>query len=152
MARGWRLDSQCTHECATYTRATFPARSPQGRLESPIVADAPPRVELLPEGTPDGDGSFHTENMHVTERFTRKGNTIEYQLSVEDPSVMARPFVARPRTLVLGRAGTHATEDYPCRNTQSTTPFISFIFISFLFFSFHFISFLFIFFHYITYQ
>ncbi len=66
----------------------------------------------------DGDGSFHTENMHVVERFTRKGNTIEYQLTVEDPAVMAKPFVARPRTLMLGAAGSHAVEDYPCREME----------------------------------
>ena len=56
----------------------------------------------------DGDGSFHTENLHVVERFTRKGNTLEYQVTAEDPAVMAKPFVARPRTLMLGSAGAHA--------------------------------------------
>jgi len=66
----------------------------------------------------DGDGSFHTENMHVVERFTRKGNTLEYQLTVEDPAVMAKPFVARPKVLMLAPAGKHAREDYPCREME----------------------------------
>jgi hypothetical protein len=66
----------------------------------------------------DGDGSFHTENMHVVERFTRKGNTLEYQFTVEDPAVMAKPFVARPRMLMLAQAGKHASEDYPCREME----------------------------------
>jgi len=66
----------------------------------------------------DGDGSFHTENMHVVERFTRKGNTLEYQLTVEDPAVMAKPFMARPKTLMLAPAGQHASEDYPCREME----------------------------------
>lgn len=66
----------------------------------------------------DGDGSFHTENLHVVERFTRKGNTLEYQVTAEDPAVMAKPFVARPRTLMLGSAGAHAMEDYPCREME----------------------------------
>jgi hypothetical protein len=66
----------------------------------------------------DGDGSFHTENMHVVERFTRKGNTLEYQLTVEDPAVIAKPFVARSRTLMLAPAGKHASEDYPCREME----------------------------------
>ena len=66
----------------------------------------------------DGDGSFHTENMHVVERFTRKGNTLEYQLTVEDPAVMAKPFVARPQMLMLAQAGKHASEDYPCREME----------------------------------
>jgi hypothetical protein len=63
----------------------------------------------------DGDGSFHTAAMHVVERLTRKGNTIDYEVTVDDPAVMAKPFAGRPRTLMLGHAGQHATEDYPCR-------------------------------------
>jgi len=63
----------------------------------------------------DGDGSFHTGKMHVVERLTRKGNTIDYSANVEDPDVMAKSFSVRPRTLMLGQAGQHATEDYPCR-------------------------------------
>jgi hypothetical protein len=66
----------------------------------------------------DGDGSFHTENMHVVERFTRKGNTLEYQFTVEDPAVMVKPFVARTRMLMLAQAGKHASEDYPCREME----------------------------------
>ena len=66
----------------------------------------------------DGDGSFHTENMHVVERLTRRGNTIEYQFSVEDPAVMAQPFLSRTQTLMLGEPGAHATEDYPCREME----------------------------------
>lgn len=66
----------------------------------------------------DGDGSFHTENMHVLERFTRRGNTLEYQVTVEDPAVMTKPFATRVRTLMLGAAGAHASEDYPCREME----------------------------------
>jgi hypothetical protein len=62
----------------------------------------------------DGDGSFHTENMHVVERLTRQGNTINYSVVVEDPAVFARPFTGRPRTLILGKPGEHAGQDYPC--------------------------------------
>jgi hypothetical protein len=62
----------------------------------------------------DNDGSFHTPAMHVVERFTRKGNTIEYFYTVEDPAVMTKTFASRPRTLMLGQPGQHATEDYPC--------------------------------------
>jgi hypothetical protein len=62
----------------------------------------------------DGDGSFHDKNMHVIERFTRKGNTILYEVTVDDPTVFARPFSPKPRTLILGKPGQHVTEDYPC--------------------------------------
>ena len=65
----------------------------------------------------DGDGSFHTQNMHVVERFTRKGNTIQYELTVEDPAVMVKPFTAK-RTMLLGKPGEHAAEDYPCYETD----------------------------------
>ncbi len=63
----------------------------------------------------DGDGSFHTRDMHVVERFSRRGNTLEYTVTVEDPAVMVKPFSVMPRTLMLGKAGVHATEDYPCQ-------------------------------------
>lgn len=66
----------------------------------------------------DGDGSFHTQDMHVVEQFKRKGNTLEYNVTVEDPSIMAKPFAARPRTLILGDTGMHAAEDYPCREKE----------------------------------
>ena len=66
----------------------------------------------------DGDGSFHTESMHVVERFTRKGNTLEYQFTLEDPAVMTKLFAGPPRTLLLGQPNGHATEDYPCREME----------------------------------
>jgi len=62
----------------------------------------------------DGDGSFHDKNMHVVERFTRKGNTILYEVTVDDPTVFARPFSPKARNLILGKPGQHVTEDYPC--------------------------------------
>jgi hypothetical protein len=71
-------------------------------------------VNFIEDTWLDGDGSFHTEDMHVVERFTRKGNTLEYQYTVEDPAVMKQPFVSAPRTLMLGPLDQHAEEDYPC--------------------------------------
>lgn len=56
--------------------------------------------------------------MHVVERFTRKGNTIEYQFSVEDPAVMVQPLVSRTQTLMLGEPGAHAMEAYPCHEME----------------------------------
>lgn len=48
------------------------------------------------------DGYFHTEAMHVVERFTRTGDTLNYQVTVEDPNVFTRPWNMNPRTLRLG--------------------------------------------------
>ncbi|MGC4029782.1 MAG: hypothetical protein QM696_13030 [Steroidobacteraceae bacterium] len=71
-------------------------------------------VTSLPEGDEtwlDGDGSYHSADMHVIERFTRKGNTLNYALTVEDP-IFAAPFTPKPKTLLLGNE--HVGEDYPC--------------------------------------
>jgi hypothetical protein len=48
------------------------------------------------------DGYFHTEAMHVIERFTRNSDTITYLVTVEDPNVFTRPWNMNPRTLRLG--------------------------------------------------
>jgi hypothetical protein len=48
------------------------------------------------------DGYFHTEAMHVVERLTRADDTINYQVTVEDPNVFTKPWVMNPRTLRLG--------------------------------------------------
>ena len=47
------------------------------------------------------DGYFHTEAMHVVERFTRTGDAINYEVTVEDPNVFTRPWVMNARTLRL---------------------------------------------------
>ena len=65
----------------------------------------------------NNDGSFHSDKMHVEERFTRKGNTLEYQARVEDPA-FAKPFVSQPRIVMLGSAEAHAMEDYACREME----------------------------------
>ena len=59
-------------------------------------------------------GYFHTEDLHVVERFTRQGNTILYEVTVEDPNVLAKPWVMNPRTLRLSKNNDHLTEDPPC--------------------------------------
>ena len=48
------------------------------------------------------DGYFHTEAMHVVERFTRNGDALNYQVTVEDPNVFTKPWMMNPRTLRLG--------------------------------------------------
>ena len=44
-------------------------------------------------------GLFHSENMHVVERFTRQGDVILYDVTVEDPTVLVEPWVLPTRTL-----------------------------------------------------
>jgi hypothetical protein len=44
-------------------------------------------------------GFFHSDQMRVVERFTRQGNEILYEVTVEDPVVLVEPFVMTPRIL-----------------------------------------------------
>jgi hypothetical protein len=44
-------------------------------------------------------GLFHSENMHVVERFTRKGNELFYDITIEDPDVFVEPWVMPTRVL-----------------------------------------------------
>ncbi len=47
------------------------------------------------------DGYFHSTSMHVIEKFSRDGNTLHYQATVEDPNVLTKPWIMNPRTLQL---------------------------------------------------
>jgi hypothetical protein len=44
-------------------------------------------------------GFFHTSDMHVVEKFTRQGDTILYDVTIEDPEVLLEPWVFPTRTL-----------------------------------------------------
>jgi hypothetical protein len=44
-------------------------------------------------------GFFHSDRMHVVERFTRQGNALLYDVTVEDPEVLVEPWVLPTRTL-----------------------------------------------------
>jgi hypothetical protein len=44
-------------------------------------------------------GFFHSDRMHVVERFTRQGDALLYDVTVEDPEVLAEPYVFPTRTV-----------------------------------------------------
>jgi len=46
-------------------------------------------------------GYFHSENMHVVERFHRDGNTLTWTATVEDPDVLLEPWTTTPRVALL---------------------------------------------------
>ena len=46
-------------------------------------------------------GFFHSDEMRVVERFTRQGNEILYEVTVQDPVVLVEPYVMSPRILRL---------------------------------------------------
>ena len=66
-------------------------------------------------------GWLHSNNMHVIERYTRNGNTLRWETTVEDPDTMLEPFHMDPRTLRLNPDPKASfIEDLPCeeRDTQ----------------------------------
>jgi hypothetical protein len=63
-----------------------------------------------------GAGTFHTEALHVTERYTRVDrDTIQYEARMEDPMVLTKPWVFR--TNIMLREGTRLRE-YECQENN----------------------------------
>jgi hypothetical protein len=58
------------------------------------------------------NGAFHTEELRVVERFTRSGDTMEWQATVYDPKVLLEPWKVRPRKTTLSH--TELQEPVPC--------------------------------------
>jgi hypothetical protein len=58
------------------------------------------------------NGAFHTDELRVVERFTRNGDTMEWQATVYDPKVLAEPWKVRARKTSLTR--TELQEPVPC--------------------------------------
>ena len=48
-------------------------------------------------------GYFHSDKLHVVERFTRSGDQLKYEVVVEDPGVLLEPWVWRPQMLNLNK-------------------------------------------------
>jgi hypothetical protein len=44
-------------------------------------------------------GYFHTDAMHVIERFWKEGDNLIYQMTVEDPNVLTAPWTSSPRVV-----------------------------------------------------
>jgi hypothetical protein len=47
------------------------------------------------------DGYFHSTKMHVVEKFTREGDALHYEVTVDDPVVLEKPWTMNPRLLRL---------------------------------------------------
>ena len=62
-------------------------------------------------------GYFHSDQMRVTERLRREGNTLTYAITVEDPEVLLEPWVMTPRQLRLNpNPNALLPEGQPCRD------------------------------------
>lgn len=46
-------------------------------------------------------GYFHSYDLHVVERFRREGDTLHYNVTIGDPTVLLQPWVLAPRQLRL---------------------------------------------------
>jgi hypothetical protein len=63
------------------------------------------------------DGYYHSDAMHVTERFWRSGPNLVYQVTVEDPKVLAAPWTMAPRVV---KPSTEPLEESPkCTESDS---------------------------------
>jgi hypothetical protein len=62
-------------------------------------------------------GSFHSEALHVTERYTRVDyNTINYDVTMEDPNVFTKPW--HTHSTIMLRTGTRLRE-YECAENNA---------------------------------
>jgi hypothetical protein len=61
-------------------------------------------------------GWFHSDQEHVIERLTRTSkNYLTYQVAIEDPKVLAKPWTSAPRMWSLGHED---LEEYYCTNNH----------------------------------
>jgi len=58
------------------------------------------------------DGSFHTTDLRVIERLTRHRDTITYEVTAFDPTVLAEPWAKRPVEMTL--SDRELIESAPC--------------------------------------
>jgi hypothetical protein len=57
--------------------------------------------------------------MHLTETLKREGNTLRYQVTVNDPDVLLQPWVMTPRVLRLNtNPKAYIREGDPCRDVD----------------------------------
>ena len=62
-------------------------------------------VGFVPETWLARGGFFHSEDMRVFERFTRKGDQMLYEVTVEDPQVLLQPWKLTPMLRTIAGAG-----------------------------------------------
>ncbi len=62
-------------------------------------------------------GYFHSDQMHVVERLWREGDTLLYQITVEDPEVLVEPWVMTPVRVPLNKSpAAYLPEGDPCKD------------------------------------
>jgi hypothetical protein len=69
--------------------------------------------------TGDANAWLHSEKEHVIERFSRSSkNFLTYQITVEDPEVLVKPFNSAPHTWTLAQAPNDVWTEYVCTSNE----------------------------------
>jgi hypothetical protein len=63
-------------------------------------------------------GYFHSDQMRVVEKFTRTGNQLVYDVTVEDPEVLVEPWVMPTRRMNLAPNNTIIGERGSCTESE----------------------------------
>jgi hypothetical protein len=64
----------------------------------------------------NGNGWFHSEQQHLVERLSRPTkNYLVYQVTIEDPKVLTKPWTSAPRKWSLGH---EPLQEYYCTNDE----------------------------------
>ena len=62
---------------------------------------------------------FHSDQEHIVERFTRPSkNYLTYQVTIEDPTVLEKPWTSAPRTWSLSQDPNDTWEEYFCTHNE----------------------------------
>jgi hypothetical protein len=69
--------------------------------------------------TGDANAWLHSEKEHVIERFSRPSkNYLIYQITVEDPEVLVKPFVSAPHMWTLAQDPADVWTEYLCTSNE----------------------------------
>jgi hypothetical protein len=68
--------------------------------------------------------TIHSDQEHVIERWTRKGDVITYQATVEDPVMFTRPWILTPRQIHTAIPGDAMEELFCTPQATSSTHFV----------------------------
>jgi hypothetical protein len=80
-----------------------------------------PAVGVPASALTGGQGVFHSEALHVVERFTMvDANTIRYEVTIEDPKVFAKPFKIAWNAFLRAPAD-HQLYEYGCFEGDNNT-------------------------------
>lgn len=63
-------------------------------------------------------GYFHSTDMRMIEKYTRTGNEMIYEVTIEDPQVLAEPWVLTPRVMQISSNDTVIAERGSCTDTE----------------------------------